>query len=93
MITTAVSAELGNHPSVETGSNAMATVTAIIDGTGSVGAAVGPLLAGLLRDVGPNWIGVFLMVMISDLFAILSLLRITIKEIIRFRRDRRAVAH
>lgn len=37
LITTAVSAELGTHSSVEGNSKALATVTAIIDGTGSIG--------------------------------------------------------
>ena len=37
LITTAVSAELGTHHSLEGNSKALATVTAIIDGTGSVG--------------------------------------------------------
>lgn len=37
LITTAVSAELGTHHSLEGNSKALATVTAIIDGTGSIG--------------------------------------------------------
>lgn len=37
LITTAVSAELGTHSSLEGNSKALATVTAIIDGTGSIG--------------------------------------------------------
>lgn len=37
LITTAVSADLGNHRCLEGNSKAMATVTAIIDGTGSIG--------------------------------------------------------
>lgn len=37
LITTAVSAELGTHSSIEGNSKALATVTAIIDGTGSLG--------------------------------------------------------
>lgn len=61
----------------------MATVTAIIDGTGSIGAAVGPSLAGLLKNVGPNWIGVFSMVMMADLFAMMLLGRIAYNEIVR----------
>jgi OPA family glycerol-3-phosphate transporter-like MFS transporter 1/2 len=54
LITTAVCADLGTHSSLRGNSRALATVTAIIDGTGSAGAAVGPLLivaalvAGLL---------------------------------------------
>ena len=38
----------GTHPSLKENTNAKATVTAIIDGTGSLGAAVGPLLVGLI---------------------------------------------
>uniref|UniRef100_A0A8C0P4F3 Major facilitator superfamily (MFS) profile domain-containing protein n=1 Tax=Canis lupus familiaris TaxID=9615 RepID=A0A8C0P4F3_CANLF len=38
LITTAVSADLGTHKSLKGNSHALATVTAIIDGTGSVGA-------------------------------------------------------
>lgn len=37
LITTAVSAELGTHSSLEGNAKALATVTAIIDGTGSIG--------------------------------------------------------
>lgn len=40
LISTAVSAELGTHSSIEGSSKALATVTAIIDGTGSIGNAV-----------------------------------------------------
>lgn len=37
LITTAVSADLGTHPSLLGNAMALATVTAIIDGTGSMG--------------------------------------------------------
>ena len=39
LITTAVSADLGTHPSLRGNARALATVTAIIDGTGSIGMA------------------------------------------------------
>jgi len=48
LITTAVSADLGTHSSLNGNSRALATVTAIIDGTGSIGAAIGPLLTGYI---------------------------------------------
>lgn len=70
LITTAVSAELGTHPSLGDNSKALATVTAIIDGTGSIGAAVGPLLAGLVSRWA-GWHSVFYMLMGSDLLALL----------------------
>ncbi|MEE6527562.1 hypothetical protein FKM82_029016 [Ascaphus truei] len=59
----------GTHTSLKGNSHALSTVTAIIDGTGSVGAAVGPLLAGLLSPYG--WHNVFVMLMISDACALL----------------------
>lgn len=60
-ITTAVSADLGTHSSLNGNSRALATVTAIIDGTGSIGAAVGPLLTGYISAM--NWNAVFVILM------------------------------
>lgn len=70
LITTAVSAELGTHPNLGENSKALATVTAIIDGTGSIGAAIGPLLAGLVSRWA-KWNNVFHMLMSADLLALL----------------------
>jgi len=84
LITTAVSAELGTKVS---NSNALATVTAIIDGTGSIGAAIGPFLAGMVSETG--WANVFYMVMIADLLALISLLRIAVQEWKRIAESRR----
>nr|XP_020491079.1 glucose-6-phosphate exchanger SLC37A1 isoform X1 [Labrus bergylta] len=79
LITTAVSADLGTHKSLKGNARALSTVTAIIDGTGSVGAALGPLLAGLLSAGG--WDRVFYMLMAADFFALLLLLRLVTKEL------------
>ncbi|KAH7332195.1 hypothetical protein KP509_20G074600 [Ceratopteris richardii] len=79
LITTAVSADLGTHKSLKGNSKALATVTAIIDGTGSVGAAVGPLLTGYISQSG--WKSVFYMLMISALFAGLLLSKLVIAEV------------
>lgn len=87
LITTSVSAELGTHSSLEGNAKALATVTAIIDGTGSIGAAVGPLIAGLIS--GSGWRNVFNMLVISNVFAFLLLLRLVYKEISLRKRDRR----
>ena len=67
LITTAVSAELGTHPCLRGSAKALATVTSIIDGTGSVGAAIGPFLAGAI----PKLEQVFYMLMVSDVLALL----------------------
>uniref|UniRef100_A0A672M2Q8 Solute carrier family 37 member 1 n=1 Tax=Sinocyclocheilus grahami TaxID=75366 RepID=A0A672M2Q8_SINGR len=71
LITTAVSADLGTHKSLKGNARALSTVTAIIDGTGSIGVAVGPLLAGLLSSQG--WDQVFYMLMTADFLALLFL--------------------
>uniref|UniRef100_A0A3B3YI67 Major facilitator superfamily (MFS) profile domain-containing protein n=1 Tax=Poecilia mexicana TaxID=48701 RepID=A0A3B3YI67_9TELE len=79
LITTAVSADLGTHKSLKGNARALSTVTAIIDGTGSVGAALGPLLAGVLSTGG--WNQVFYMLMTADFLALLLLLRLVAKEL------------
>ncbi|XP_006258408.2 glucose-6-phosphate exchanger SLC37A1 [Alligator mississippiensis] len=79
LITTAVSADLGTHKSLKGNARALSTVTAIIDGTGSVGAALGPLLAGLISPSG--WNNVFYMLMVADACALLFLVRLIQKEL------------
>eukprot|EP01018_Ginkgo_biloba_P013651 Gb_17792 [translate_table: standard] len=79
LITTAVSADLGTHSSLKGNSRALATVTAIIDGTGSVGAALGPLLTGYISARG--WNGVFIMLILATLFAGLLLMHLVMAEI------------
>lgn len=79
LITTAVSADLGTHSSLKGNSRALATVTAIIDGTGSVGAALGPLLTGYIS--AKSWSAVFTMLMASALVAGLLLTRLVVAEV------------
>ncbi|CAN6476755.1 unnamed protein product [Victoria cruziana] len=79
LITTAVSADLGTHSSLSGNSRALATVTAIIDGTGSIGAAFGPMLTGYISS--KSWNGVFMMLMTSALVAGLLLTRLVMAEV------------
>ncbi|XP_076438467.1 glucose-6-phosphate exchanger SLC37A2-like [Babylonia areolata] len=79
LITTAVSAELGTQPALKGNKKALATVTSIIDGTGSIGAALGPLLTGLISPSG--WQNVFYMLIGANVMAGLFLIRIVIKEV------------
>ncbi len=51
LVSSAVAADLGSHPSLKGNPNAMATVTGIIDGTGSVGSA----LQGTKEWDGMRW--------------------------------------
>lgn len=88
LITTSVSAELGQHSCLDGNAKALATVTAIIDGTGSLGAAVGPFLAGFFSAT--SWEHVFYMLIMADLLALILLLRLVAKEIsIKFKRNPR----
>lgn len=75
LISTAVCADLATKVK---SSAALATVTAIIGGTGSIGAAAGPALAGYVAGYG--WEYVFYMVMFADFLAVVSLLRAGINE-------------
>ncbi|KAK8947531.1 putative glycerol-3-phosphate transporter 1 [Platanthera guangdongensis] len=79
LITTAVSADLGTHGSLKGNSRALATVTGIIDATGSVGAAIGPLLTGYLSS--RSWDSVFIMLMLAALIAGLLLTKLVIAEV------------
>ncbi|KAK8537786.1 hypothetical protein V6N13_096411 [Hibiscus sabdariffa] len=79
LITTAVSADLGTHSSLKGNSKALATVTAIIDGTGSVGAAIGPLVTGYIS--AKSWSAVFKMLMGAALVAGLLLTRLVVAEV------------
>ncbi|XP_069994363.1 glucose-6-phosphate exchanger SLC37A2 [Penaeus vannamei] len=87
LITTAVSADLGTHECLKGNAKALATVTAIIDGTGSIGAAVGPMIAGPISAAG--WDNVFYMLMFSDLFALILLLRLGMHELNNWWMERR----
>lgn len=79
LITTAVSADLGTHGSLKGNGRALATVTAIIDGTGSVGAAIGPFLTGYISI--RSWTAVFMMLAISSFVAGLFLTTLVVAEI------------
>jgi OPA family glycerol-3-phosphate transporter-like MFS transporter 1/2 len=81
LITTAVSADLGTHESLKGNARALATVTAIIDGTGSIGAAIGPMLTGYISSHTNDWNNVFFMLYAADLVAGLLLMKLVMKEI------------
>ena len=84
LITTAISADLGTHETLQNNVNAKGTVVAIIDGVGSLGAATGPLLTGLLlNNLGYSW--VFYMLLVSCLIAGLVLTRLMFVDVLKFR--------
>lgn len=79
LITTAVSADLGTHECLHGNSKALATVTAIIDGMGSIGAALGPMMTGYISESG-GFDMVFAMLYSSALMAGLLIARLALKE-------------
>ena len=56
-------------------------MTAIIDGTGSIGAAIGPFLVGYISSQSNDWNHVFYMLYAADLIAGLLLMKLVLKEI------------
>jgi sugar phosphate permease len=81
-ITTAVSSDLGTHRSLKGNQKAKATVSAIIDGTGSIGAAIGPFLIGwVVENVSYPWEVVFYILMGSCFLSSLFLSRLVFTEV------------
>nr|XP_030709857.1 sugar phosphate exchanger 3 isoform X4 [Globicephala melas] len=66
MISSAISADLGHQELIQGSTEALATVTGIVDGTGSIGAAVGQYLVSLIQDnLGWMWVFYFFILMTS----------------------------
>ena len=98
LITSAISAELGTHEKLK-GSKALATVSAIINGTGSVGECNISIHHMLLHTscpggaIGPFTAGqlpaqyLIPMVMVSDALALVCLARIITRDVIRIIRS------
>ncbi|XP_071728646.1 putative glycerol-3-phosphate transporter 1 [Rutidosis leptorrhynchoides] len=79
LTTTAVSVDLGTHRSLRGNSCALATVTSIIDGSRSIGAAIGPLLTGYIST--QSWSALLTMLMVASFVAGLFLTRLVVAEI------------
>ncbi|XP_043944416.1 sugar phosphate exchanger 3 [Protopterus annectens] len=79
MISSAISADLGRQEHIRGSKEALATVTGIVDGTGSVGAAVGQYLVSLIQNqLGWMWVFYFFILMTS--LSILCISPLILKE-------------
>ncbi|XP_033048356.1 sugar phosphate exchanger 3 isoform X4 [Trachypithecus francoisi] len=89
MISSAISADLGRQELIQGSSEALATVTGIVDGSGSIGAAVGQYLVSLIRDkLGWMWVFYFFILMTSCTIVFISPL--IVREIFSLVRRRQA---
>ena len=87
LISGAVSADLGQNPDIENKDAALATVTGIIDGTGSLGAAIGQLVLGALVDI--NWYLPFIFLIGVAIGGISFILPMTLSDIEKIRNERK----
>ncbi|XP_048642799.1 sugar phosphate exchanger 3 isoform X3 [Marmota marmota marmota] len=89
MISSAISADLGRQELIQGSREALATVTGIVDGTGSIGAAVGQYLVSLIQDnLGWMWVFYFFILMTSC--TILFISPLIVREIISLVQRRQA---
>ncbi|CAI5786236.1 sugar phosphate exchanger 3 [Podarcis lilfordi] len=88
MISSAISADLGRQEMVKGSSEALATVTGIVDGTGSIGAAVGQSLVSLIHDK-LEWMSVFYFFSLMIGLTVLFIMPLIVNEIKMLRAERR----
>ncbi|DAZ93751.1 TPA: hypothetical protein N0F65_007377 [Lagenidium giganteum] len=104
LISTAISADLGTHESIRGDASALSTVTGIIDGTGSVGAALVQYLVGYLAQCHKeprgcdehdprciqvcSWGPVFVLLEVGTLLACVCLTRLLYHELLIIRSRR-----
>ncbi|XP_035807299.2 sugar phosphate exchanger 3 [Amphiprion ocellaris] len=89
MISSAISADLGRQEALRGSKEALATVTGIVDGTGSIGAAAGQYLVSLIESK-LGWMSVFYFFIVMTGGSIVFITPLLLKELRAMWRDRRA---
>lgn len=79
LISAAIAADLGRQGPIQGNTEALATVTGIIDGTGSVGAAIGQFLVPLIQQKF-GWQKVFIAFMVMTFMTGVCILPLFIRE-------------
>ncbi|XP_017280372.1 sugar phosphate exchanger 3 [Kryptolebias marmoratus] len=90
MISSAISADLGRQDALRGSQEALATVTGIVDGTGSIGAAAGQYLVSLIESK-LGWMSVFYFFIAMTGGSILFITPLLWRELQAMWRDRRAL--
>lgn len=89
MISSAISADLGRQDALRGSQEALATVTGIVDGTGSIGAAVGQYLVSLIESK-LGWMCVFYFFVVMTGGSIIFISPLIFREVRAIWRERRA---
>uniref|UniRef100_A0A1A8H045 Sugar phosphate exchanger 3 n=1 Tax=Nothobranchius korthausae TaxID=1143690 RepID=A0A1A8H045_9TELE len=89
MISSAISADLGRQDALRGSQEALATVTGIVDGTGSIGAAGGQYLVSLIES-RLGWMNVFYFFIVMTGGSIVFITPLLVRELRALWRDRRA---
>ena len=79
-ISTAITADLGKHEKIMGNSEALSTVTGIIDGTGSVGAAIGQYLVAVINKKA-GWQYVFYFLIGMTALSLVCIIPMLVNEI------------
>ncbi|KAA8580052.1 hypothetical protein FQN60_005587 [Etheostoma spectabile] len=90
MISSAISADLGRQGALRGNQEALATVTGIVDGTGSIGAAAGQYLVSLIESK-LGWMYVFYFFIVMTGGSIVFIIPLLFKEVLAMWRDRQAL--
>ncbi|XP_023666162.1 sugar phosphate exchanger 3 isoform X1 [Paramormyrops kingsleyae] len=89
MISSAISADLGRQEALRGSQEALATVTGIVDGTGSVGAAGGQYLVSLIESK-LGWMCVFYFFIVMTGGSLIFIFPLIMTEVCAMWQDRRA---
>ncbi|XP_056131603.1 sugar phosphate exchanger 3 [Lampris incognitus] len=92
MISSAISADLGRQEALRGSQDALATVTGIVDGSGSIGAAGGQYLVSLIESK-LGWMCVFYFFIVMTGGSILFITPLIFREVQAMWRDRQALSH
>uniref|UniRef100_A0A672H6S5 Sugar phosphate exchanger 3 n=1 Tax=Salarias fasciatus TaxID=181472 RepID=A0A672H6S5_SALFA len=90
MISSAISADLGRQEALRGSQEALATVTGIVDGTGSIGAAGGQYLVSLIESK-LGWMSVFYFFIVMTGGSVAFISPLLFKELRAMWRERRAL--
>lgn len=92
MISSAISADLGRQEALRGSQEALATVTGIVDGTGSIGAAGGQYLVSLI-EAKLGWMCVFYFFIVMTAGSIFFIIPLLVKELRVMWHERQALRH